>query len=73
MKTWRPFLIGVIGLMLATLLIYFGEMKPPSTAFVLGLFVGACSLFYIMIICTIRFTVYLLRELGYAEKDNSSG
>lgn len=70
MKNIKPFIIGFLGVAIGALIaIYLGEAEPPDGIHLIGLFIGAISLFYLVIVSAIRFTIYMLKMLGYGPRD----
>ena len=70
MKNVKPYLIGVLGTIIgAVIAIYLGENNPPNGLHLIGLFIGSISVFYLIIVEIIRFSIYMLKLLGYVPKN----
>ena len=64
----KKYILGLIGIAVGATLIYFGEFNPPNSIYLFGLFIGSISIFYIIIVGVLQFAIYLLKELGYADR-----
>ena len=70
MKNIKPFLIGIFGAIIGAIIaIYLGEANPPNGVHLIGLFIGSISVFYLVIVATARFTLYVMKQLGYGPKN----
>ena len=70
MKNLKPFIIGIIGIVIGFgIAIYLGQADPPDSVHLIGLFIGFISAFYVIIVGVLRFGLYMLKMLGYIPKD----
>jgi len=70
MRNLKPYIIGILGVAIgACIAMVLGQSDPPDGIYLIGLFIGAISIFYLVIVATIRFTLYILKLLGYVSKD----
>ncbi len=69
MKNIKPYLLGIFGLFIGAIVAtILGESDPPNGVHLIGLFIGSLSAFYLMIVVVARFSVYILKMLGYVDK-----
>jgi len=70
MKKLKPFIIGIIGTIVGFGIAKFlGQRDPADGVHLIGLFIGFISVFYLIIVGAIRFTIMMLQMLGYTNKD----
>lgn len=70
MKKLKPFIIGIIGVAVGFgIAKYLGKVDPPDGVHLIGLFIGFISVFYLIIVAVTRFTLYMLKMLGYISED----
>jgi len=70
MKNLKPFILGIIGMVVGFgIASFLGKVDPPDGIHLVGLFIGFISAFYLIIVAVLRFGLYMLKMLGYIKDD----